>query len=672
MSSGPVVRLPHQPALDGLRAVSVLVVIAYHLGWGWFGGGYLGVEVFFVVSGFLITALLLDERDMTGTISLRQFWIRRARRLLPALATMLVVVAAYAAWQVPDALARLRSDLVASVFYVSNWWQIWTGQGYFDQLGRPPLLRHLWSLAVEEQWYLVFPVAFGALAARVGARVGRAGAVLGGLAVASAVWFVVLADPTGDATRAYVGTDTRASGLLAGSALACVWRPWRHPAAGRRALPLLDAAGFGALALLAIAVVGFDTYGFFLPTESLGPVLYRGGMAAVSLVSLVAIAAAVHPGARRFRTVLATSALQWVGRRSYGLYLWHWPVIVVFTEADTGMSGWQLLAFRVAVTVLATELTYAYVETPIRERRWARRPALAAGLAVALVVPFAGYRLAGAEEVDLATGPVPAGGASEVTPASTAGASTAGTVPEAASGGAVSAGPPGTAVSTPGRRTVAVVGDSQAMTLVRNAPGTATAAFGLVDGSIEGCGLFPGGSMRSSAGFRRFFDPCKDAPQRWARSVASAKADAALVLIGAWDVFDLDRNGTVLRFGTPEHDAVLLGTLRAGIEAVSAAGATTVLLEVPCYRPIAVGGLPLLPERGEDARVRHLNDVLRRVAAEEPQRARFVAGPAEWCADEQVARGLSYRWDGVHYLAPGAQLVFGAITPALQGVPMRA
>jgi len=663
MSTGPVARLPHQPALDGLRAVSVLVVVAYHLGWGWFGGGYLGVEVFFVVSGFLITALLLDERDATGTISLRQFWIRRARRLLPALGTMLVVVAAYAAWQVPDALARLRSDLVASVFYVSNWWQIWTGQGYFDQLGRPPLLRHLWSLAVEEQWYLVFPVAFGVLAARVGPRVGRAGAVLAGLAVASAAWFVIAADPTGDATRAYVGTDTRASGLLAGAALACVWRPWRHPAAERRALPLLDAAGFVALGLLGIAVVGFDTYGFFLPTESLGPVLYRGGMAAVSLVSLVAIAAAVHPGARRFRTVLSTPVLQWVGRRSYGLYLWHWPVIVVCTQVDTGMSGWQLLAFRVAVTVLATELTYAYVETPIRERRWARRPALAAGLAMALVVPFVGSRLAGAEEVDLATGPVP-GAAAPVTSSVTSPVTSPGRSPATSAAGSPA--------STPGRRTLAVVGDSQAMTLVRNAPGTATASFGLVDGSIEGCGLFPGGSMRSSAGFRRFFEPCKDAPQRWARSVTSAKADAALVLIGAWDVFDLDRNGTVLRFGTPEHDAVLLGTLRAGIEAVAAVGATTVLLEVPCYRPIAVGGLPLLPERGDDARVRHLNDVLRRVAAEEPQRARFVAGPPEWCADEQVARGLSYRWDGVHYLAPGAQLVFGAITPALQAVPTRA
>jgi peptidoglycan/LPS O-acetylase OafA/YrhL len=668
MSTEPAARLPHQPALDGLRAVSVLVVIAYHLGWGWFGGGYLGVEVFFVVSGFLITALLLDEREATGTISLRQFWIRRARRLLPALAAMLVIVTVYAAWRVPDALARLRGDLVAALLYVSNWWQVASGQGYFEQLGRPPLLRHLWSLAVEEQWYLVFPVAFGALAARVGARVGRAGAVLAGLSVASAVWFVVVADPTGDATRAYVGTDTRASGLLAGAALACVWRPWRHRGAGRRALPGLDAVGFGALALLAIAVVGFDTYGFFLPVESAGPVLYRGGMAVVSALSLVAIAAAVHPGARAFRSVLSTPVLQWVGRRSYGLYLWHWPVIVVCTEADTGMSGWQLLAFRVAVTVLATELTYTYLETPIRERRWARRPALAAGVAVALVVPFAGVRLAGADPVDLAGGPM-AGADAPVSVSTTA--TTATTVGSA--GSPVEAGDSVTTATTApggGPGVVAVVGDSQALTLVRNAP--TGLGFALVDGSIEGCGLFPGGSMRSTASFRRFFDPCKDAPQRWARTVATAKADVALVTIGAWDVFDLDRDGRLLRFGTPEHDAVLLATLRAGIEAVAATGAFTVLLEVPCYRPIAVGGLPLLPERGDDARVRHLNDVLRRVAAEEPSRARFVAGPTEWCANEQVARGLSYRWDGVHYLAPGAQLVFSAITPALQAVPRRA
>ncbi len=179
-------KLGYRPSLDGLRAVSVMAVVLYHAGVSWMPGGFLGVEVFFVVSGFLITALLIDERHHSGAISLRQFWIRRARRLLPALYLLLAVVSVASMLVYRDAAGRMGGDVLAALFYVSNWWQIYLSESYFAQAGRPPLLQHLWSLAIEEQFYLVFPPLFALGLARRGRKVTRW--VLIGLALASSAW----------------------------------------------------------------------------------------------------------------------------------------------------------------------------------------------------------------------------------------------------------------------------------------------------------------------------------------------------------------------------------------------------------------------------------------------------------------------------------------------------
>ncbi len=360
-------KLGYSPALDGLRAISVAAVLLYHMDLEWIPGGFLGVEVFFVVSGFLITALLIEERHHEGAVSLRGFWTRRGRRLLPALYVLLLVVPAVTLLFYKDAAGRLGGDVLAALFYVSNWWQIFLNESYFAQAGRPPVLRHLWSLAVEEQFYIVFPVFFVWLLSRGGRKVTRN--VLIALALASAVWMAVLYVPYEDPSRVYYGTDTRLSGLLLGAVLALVWTPWRSRGTPSRAAgPALDVTG--VLALLLIAW-------FFTRVNEFDPFIYRGGFLMLDVVCIVLIAVLVHPSARLSK-VLGWAPLVWIGLRSYSIYLWHWPIFV-FTrpELDVPLTGWPLFFLRIALTMIAAELSFRFVETPIRNgslgrslRRW--------------------------------------------------------------------------------------------------------------------------------------------------------------------------------------------------------------------------------------------------------------------------------------------------------------
>lgn len=349
-------KLGYQPSLDGLRAISVAAVLLYHMDLAWIPGGFLGVEVFFVVSGFLITALLVEERHHTGSVSLRGFWTRRARRLLPALYVLLLVVPAVTLLFYRDAAGRLGGDVLGALFYVSNWWQIFLNESYFAQAGRPPVLRHLWSLAVEEQFYIIFPALFIWLLSRAGRD--RTRNVLLAVALGSAVWMAVLYEPSTDPSRVYYGTDTRLSGLLLGAMLAVVWTPWRSRGTPSRAAgPVLNSAGIGALLLL-----GW----FFTRVNEFDPFVYRGGFLLLDVVCVVLIAVLVHPSANLSK-ILALGPLVWIGVRSYSIYLWHWPIFM-FTrpELDVPLTGWPLFALRVGLTLGAAELSYRFVEQPIR------------------------------------------------------------------------------------------------------------------------------------------------------------------------------------------------------------------------------------------------------------------------------------------------------------------
>ena len=363
----------HLAGLDGLRAIAVLAVLAYHAGFGVAQGGFLGVEVFFVISGYLITALLLGEHRSSGRIDPIRFWLRRARRLLPALFLLLIATLAVAVVAVPGEIARLRPDALAAFAYVTNWHLIAGDQSYFETVGRPSLFMHLWSLAIEEQFYVVWPLVLSALLL-AGRRAGLVLTVCG--AVGSAVWMAVLFEPGVDPSRLYYGTDTRLTGLLLGAALAFVWVPQMAIAGDAdAAVPRIwTSRRVGRLVDL-LGVVGLATLAWlFVTADAFAPFLYQGGLAIVAIATVAAIAAAVHPRGR-LGPLLDVAPMRWIGTRSYGIYLWHWPIFTLTRPGiDLDMDPVASLILRFGLTALVAEASFRFVETPIRsgaiERAW--------------------------------------------------------------------------------------------------------------------------------------------------------------------------------------------------------------------------------------------------------------------------------------------------------------
>jgi peptidoglycan/LPS O-acetylase OafA/YrhL len=349
------------PGLDGLRALAIIGVLLYHAGVDWVPGGFLGVDVFFVLSGFLITSLILEEYDRAGRIDFRRFYIRRARRLLPAVFVLLIAVGIAVLLFYRDALSAFREDALATLFYVNNWWYILVDQSYFESIGRPPLLKHLWSLSVEEQFYLVWPAVALLLVRRGGRPLVRRVAIV--LALASTVWMAYLAIRGGypidaDPSRAYFGTDSHIMGLLIGAALATVWRPGRLSADIPRSARIL-VTSIGA-AMIAVVL------GFYLFVGEFTPWLYRGGFLVLAIFTAVLIAAATHP-ASPLGPILGVGVLRYLGRRSYGIYLWHWPIFMV-TRPGIDVPWSEPVAFvvRIGVTLLIAEISYRFIEMPVR------------------------------------------------------------------------------------------------------------------------------------------------------------------------------------------------------------------------------------------------------------------------------------------------------------------
>jgi len=358
----------YQPGLDGIRALAIVGVLLYHADFDWFPGGFLGVDVFFVLSGFLITTLILEELDRTGRVDFKTFYIRRAQRLLPALFFMLLVVGGVVAVFYRDAARAFGADAVSAIFYATNWWYIVADQSYFEFIGRPALLKHLWSLAVEEQFYLIWPAVAFLLMRRGQRTLVRRVAVIG--AIASTVWMAILAITNNypefaDPSRAYFGTDAHAMGLLIGAALATFWRPGRLPLTiPRRPTAVLTGIGVAAIA----GIVGFYVLvGWYTPW------LYRGGFLGLAVLVALAIALATHP-ALPIGAWIGKQPMRYLGQRSYGIYLWHWPIFMVTRpNLDLPLDGAALFALRMALTLGIAEISYRFIEMPIRRgilQRW--------------------------------------------------------------------------------------------------------------------------------------------------------------------------------------------------------------------------------------------------------------------------------------------------------------
>jgi peptidoglycan/LPS O-acetylase OafA/YrhL len=339
------------PGVDGIRALAVSAVVLYHLDSGWLPGGYLGVDVFFVVSGYLITRLLVTEQRGTGRTSLQHFWTRRARRILPPLFPMLLVTVVGTALIDRSMLHNLRTEVFGALTYTSNWVQIAQHDSYFAKFDAPSALQHLWSLAVEEQFYLVWPLLVVALL-WWGRR--RLALVAGLGAVASAAAMAAMYEPGSDPSQIYYSTMTHSAGLLVGAVLAIAWPAKNAP---RTPGKIKASAVLSVIGLVGIGI------GFCLFDEC-GAAPYRGGIFTVSVASALLIVGAGH-GQTAVGRLLSRPLVVWLGARSYGLYLWHWPVLVL-GDRFFGHRGPVAILFAVAVSLLLAAASYRWIEQPVQ------------------------------------------------------------------------------------------------------------------------------------------------------------------------------------------------------------------------------------------------------------------------------------------------------------------
>jgi peptidoglycan/LPS O-acetylase OafA/YrhL len=633
--------LPYQPALDGIRALAVSAVLAFHAGFAWAGGGFLGVDAFFVLSGYLITSLLLTEWRGHGAIGLLAFWARRARRLLPALFLMLIGVAVYAVvFAQPEELDQLRGDALATIGYVANWRPIFADQSYFDQFSLPSPLRHTWSLAIEEQYYVVWPLlVLFLLRLRRGSRSALLTVSLVMLAT-SALLMGLLFEPGHDPSRVYYGTDTRAQSLLTGAVLAMLL-----PQLGflHRQLP---GYALQLAALFCAAFIGWT----WVTTSGDSSFLYRGGFLLLALAVAVVIAASVQPKVGPLGRVLSLPPLRGLGLISYGVYLWHWPVYLVLTPDRMGWSGYELFAVRVLATLAISLASYHLIEMPVRRgafrqwrMSWTLAPAGAACLAVAVFLVTRG----GAPAFSLSTSPVAAMVPSDSTP-------------QAEVAGATNSGPV----------RLLLVGDSVGLSMAwgfeRQGPNLGLWVWN--KGGL-GCGFIP--ADEELDGYNKWSQDkavmCKEWRGKWQSFVDTFQPEVVVLLFGPWDTLDLKVGGRLLEVGTSEWEDYARSELQHTVDVFSSRGAKVMLLTSPCYRPRDLAlGVP--STRFDNRRVGQLNGLYREFARENADQVVIVDLLRLTCPEGVYADdidGIHMRFDGVHFTPEGADFVARWLAPKI-------
>jgi peptidoglycan/LPS O-acetylase OafA/YrhL len=683
------------PALDGMRAIAVFGVMLYHGGAPGVGGGFLGVNVFFVLSGFLITSLLLGEWTTRLTIRLGEFWARRARRLLPALLVLLVGVAVYAKFFAsPGQFPNLRLDTLSSLFYVANWHFIFAGSSYFDQTVTSPL-AHMWSLAIEEQFYIVWPPVVLVLL-RLGSKLRPSRRLLPVLAVAtagalaSAVWMRVLFLHGASATRLYEGTDTRSQDILVGAVLATAMAMWArarpalaarpvpdgrsvgrfdrlHPAVGtagalpprphrrdlhRRRGPSLKPIAAWEIASPAmrgsLQLVGFAALasGAYLWSRLTGPSawLFEGGFFAFALLVALVIFCIVTAQAAPLSRALGNRVFRYLGKISYGTYLWHYPLFALLSAERVHLYGLPLLAVRIGITLLVATGSYYLVEQPIRRGRVRSFTEWRAWL-------LTSFAFLGVVSVTVAT-----------TLPTAAGAVGTGRIP--APSGSVYVGRP---VS------VSLFGDSLAFTagFALSTPGVA-AAYDVQfhPGGLLGCGIMvvsdqivQGNESHPYSACDASAPPSQQWPAIWSGWLGTNRPNVVMLMAGRWEVADEVIDGQDLHIGEPAFDSVLRADLERAVAVATSTGAYLMLVTAPCT---SSGEQPNGQPWPEDTTSRRLlyDQMLRQVAAEHPSNVEVDDFGAQVCPSGKFTTtvdGVTVRLaDGVHF--PG---VPGSTVPVL-------
>ncbi len=648
--------LPFFPGLEGLRGLAVAVVLVFHGGFALAQGGFLGVSTFFTLSGFLITSLLLAEHDRTDTVDLRAFWSHRFRRLLPAALAALVLVVVVGA-VAADATQRqhLGGDLIGAVAYVANWRFVLSGQSYGDLFSAPSPVLHFWSLAIEEQFYLVYPFVVYVLLRVLGWSRRRFALVLG-ILLAGSLALSLFGGFSID--RIYYGTDTRAAELLIGALLAVALSGpgLARMASGR--IPgarLLAGAGGVALAVMALA---------WITTSHDAGWLYHGGFALYGLVSMVLLASALLPTGPT-AALFGWAPLRGLGRISYGVYLYHWPIFLWLSETNTDLHGLALWTYQVGVTVAVAWLSYRYLEMPIRQGRpllpgrFGALPIVRAGVVAAVTVVVGGILItvtappivndfaAAQQQLDAVS--------KRSVVAAPRAATTVAPVASKARGRARSGAGAGTgaapAATLPADPRVAIFGDSTMLTTglglgdVLTADGTAQPVGGQTD---LGCGLGRGGERRSGGAVESIPDRCDQWPTTWGDSIDALRPDVAVVQEGVWDAAERRLPGeTAWRApGDPVYDTFLLGEMNAAVDVLTAHGAHVVWLTSPHVNEnVRRSGQPEIELVDHPERIDRFNELIGQVAAARPE-AVTVVDLAGWLAAS--GDDLTLRPDGVH------------------------
>ena len=659
-------RLAYLPALDGVRACAVLAVMMFHGGIPHMDGGFMGVDAFFVLSGFLITSLLIGEWRQSLTIKLGAFWARRARRLLPALLLMMLFVAFFASVIVPKGTyGALRLDALSTLLYVSNWHFILVNSNYFNETAASSPLLHTWSLAVEEQFYVIWPlVVLGVLHFTKSLR--ALFALCSAAAIASATWMYVLYDGGLNTNRVYLGTDTRSQCLFIGCALAVglVLVTRRSHEEGRLAKGELwrPATSAGRLVCGVIGVVGAaGAIGLWVLTTSTSSLPYSGGFFLIGLAVAAVILSAVAAPRSVVPRVLSLAPVRYVGRISYGLYIWHWPIFIWLDHSRTGLYSYELFGVRVVVTFAVSVVSFHLIERPIRMgtfvsqwRAWLVVPAGVGAVIVAVVAATTG---------------------------TTAVAST--TFPSAIHPATTTSSVPGSAPAAAPVR-VLLFGDSVALTLgigLSYPADQAKYGYVLSDKGILGCGVVDGPEVELMGARDTTPSACNGSPLssgepldqqpwpfQWLNAMNEVKPNVVVLLAGRWEVVDREYQGGWTNILSPAYAAYVKAQLEEASKLVTATGARMVFLTAPCTDE---GEQPDGAPWPEDnpARLAVFNKLVREVAAEHPQTDSVVDLNAAACPGGKFSSTVDgvaiRRTDGIHFTNAGGVVLAPKLMPPI-------